>query len=256
MLRGITHAHSTLSFDGKLALCDLQNLLTEAGYDFCLMSEHIETQDRDSMARMLDQYARLPENDCLMVPGIEIDDLHILLYGIKSAPRFESIEELAAALHADGALVTVSHPLKIRGSLPPVILPWLSAVEIWNTRYDGRQNPRARNLELFEELREAIPNLVPLVGVDFHSSTDLSGVAIEVPAAKDARAILKSIAGNCHVLLNGHRVLQWERRGALAILEAAARTWLFDGAVALNKKLKSRRIAVPASVRRSLKKLF
>ncbi len=256
MLRGITHAHSTFSFDGKLSVGDLQKLLTESGYEFCLMSEHIETLDRESIDRMLNEYARLPTDRCLMVPGIEIDDLHILLYGIKSAPLYEKLEDLAATLWANGAMVAISHPIKLLRGVPPVILPWLSAVEIWNTRYDGRHNPRFRSVQLFEELRKGNPSLVPLVGVDFHSTSDLSGVAIEVPSAKDADEILKSIAGNHHVLFHGSRILQIERQGLFAELKARLHTGLFDTAVNLNKQLKSHSVVIPPSVRRLFKKVF
>ena len=82
LLRGITHAHSRYSFDGKLELGQLHDLLSQRGYDFVFMSEHIEELTPDSMARFVSECATLSVKGCVMVPGIEIDALHILIYGI------------------------------------------------------------------------------------------------------------------------------------------------------------------------------
>src|ERR1017187_5290866 len=136
MLQGIAHAHSTHSFDGHLSLRELQSLLTDAKIDFCLMSEHVESLDYEKIVAMLAGYAALPSGGCLMIPGIEIDDLHILIYGVTAIQPYGSIEELAAQMFHRGSLIFVSHPVKVKGTVPAVILPWLTGVEIWNTRYD------------------------------------------------------------------------------------------------------------------------
>jgi hypothetical protein len=163
MLQGIAHAHSTHSFDGRLGLRELQTLLSEAKIDFCLMSEHVESLDYEKIGAMLADYAALPRGGCLMIPGIEIDDLHILIYGVTAIEPYASIEELAAQMFHRGSLIFVSHPVKIKGKLPEVILPWLSGVEIWNTRYDGRSAPRPGNLKLWANLQRERGPLQPLV---------------------------------------------------------------------------------------------
>jgi len=170
MLVGPTHSHSTISFDGKVELDALQQFYSERGNDFCLMSEHIEGLNTDAIEQMLARYRALPERRCLMIPGIEIDDLHILIYGVERAHPFQSYEDLAAKYYEDGAFIVVSHPAKIHGPLPDVIHPWIRGVEVWNSRHDGRHNPRDKSVELWRELHRADPRVVPLGAMDFHST--------------------------------------------------------------------------------------
>ena len=45
--RGITHAHSTYSFDGTMSLQEIRTLCLKAGYTFALMTEHVEGMSND-----------------------------------------------------------------------------------------------------------------------------------------------------------------------------------------------------------------
>jgi hypothetical protein len=255
MLRGIAHAHSTYSFDGKLQLTDLQRLLTNAQVDFCLMSEHVEGLSYDVIVRMLGEYADMSSRGCLMIPGIEIDDLHILLYGTRVVRPFASVEELAAQMFNGGALVFVSHPVKLRGQLPDLVRPWLTGVEIWNTRYDGRRNPRPGNLALWRKLEHDIGPLQPVIGVDLHSASDLSHVRIEIDCEKKPEAILKSISAGRHRLSVREGKLL-DLSGSTVDTETSIWTNLFDSAVAANKHLKKTHLPIPRSLRRIVKKIL
>jgi hypothetical protein len=250
MLSGITHAHSTYSFDGSLALSDLQCFLTDSRVDFCLMSEHVESLDYETIKRMLTDYAALPTTGCLMIPGIEIDDLHILIYGVTAIRPYMGIEDLAAQMFQDGALVFVSHPVKVKGTVPAVILPWLTGVEIWNTRYDGRGAPRPWNLKLWAELQREHGPLQPLAGVDFHKPSDLSHVRVEVDCGKDPGAILKSIAAGNYSLSSSGKKLDPQR----LVGAPSFATFVFDLAVAINRKLNKLPFRIPRSLKRAVKK--
>jgi hypothetical protein len=251
MLRGITHAHSTHSFDGRLGLSELQSFLTEAKIDFCLTSEHVESLDYEKIVAMLADYAALPASGCLMIPGIEIDDLHILIYGVTAIEPYDGIEELAAQMFHRGSLIVVSHPVKVKGTVPEVILPWLCGVEIWNTRYDGRRAPRPWNLELWAELQRERGPLQPLVGVDFHKKSDLSDVRVEVDCEKERGAILATIASGRHRLSNGGKMLDPAR----LVGAPSFGTSLFDFAVSANRKLKKLPIPMPHALKRIVKKI-
>jgi hypothetical protein len=251
MLHGISHAHSTYSFDGRLGLRELQSLLTDAKIDFCLMSEHVESLDYPKIVAMLADYVTLPPDGCLMIPGIEIDDLHILIYGVAAVEPYGSIEELAAQMFHRGSLVFVSHPVKVKGKLPEAILPWLTGVEIWNTRYDGRSAPRPWNLKLWAELGRERGLLQPLVGVDFHRTSDLSQVRVDVDCEKESGAILEAIRSGRHRLSNGGKALAPARLvGAPSI-----GTFVFDFAVAVNRRLKKLPFRMPRVLQRAVKKI-
>jgi len=252
MLRGIAHAHSTFSFDGKLELRTLQNLLTEAQIDFCLMSEHIETLDYEKISHMLAAYRALARDGCMMIPGIEIDDLHILIYGITAVKPYEEISDLARQMFDGGALIFVSHPIKVKKPLPPVILPWLTGVEIWNTRYDGRRVPRARNLQLWKQLTRECGTLQPLTGVDFHRASDLSGIRIEVDCPKEPRAVLDAIAAGRHSLTLDGRKIEIDSPP----FTAAVWTGIFDLMVSANKRLRKSPVRIPGFLRRAGRKVL
>ncbi len=83
ILRGVAHVHSTYSFDGRLPLPDLAGFLAGQGLDFVLMSEHVESLDPGKVRRFVADCSRLSNESFLLIPGIEIDELNALFYGIQ-----------------------------------------------------------------------------------------------------------------------------------------------------------------------------
>lgn len=254
-LRGITHVHSRYSFDGKLELAQLHDLLTEQGIDFALMSEHIEELTAESMAQFVSECAALSAKGCVLVPGIEIDALHILIYGIRTAPpAWSSVTHLAEQFVQQGALIVISHPVKLHGSLPAPVESWAEGVEIWNTRYDGRTCPRLKNLQLFHARRKLNDRTVAIGGVDLHSASDLSAVCLEVFAAEASRdALLGAIRGGNFKIMNGRREVKLSISSG-ARLGLILQTGFFDLAVQFNRKLKGIGIIVPKPLRKAIRK--
>lgn len=254
-LRGITHAHSRYSFDGKMELGDLHELLSTRGYDFALMSEHIEELTADSMARFVSECALLSSKGCVLVPGIEIDDLHILIYGIRAAPTaWNSLTDLTEQFVEQGALIVISHPVKLHEALPALAESWAEGVEVWNTRYDGRTGPRLKSLQLYQARRKLKASTVAIGGVDLHSASDLSELHLEVSAQEaTVDALLDAIRGGHFKIKNGsHEVKLSISRGAK--LSLVLQTGFFDLAVKLNKTLKGIGIIVPKPLRKAIKK--
>ncbi len=254
-LRGITHVHSRYSFDGKLELSHLHDLLSERGYDFALMSEHIEELTADSMARFVAECATLSAKGCVLVPGIEMDALHILIYGIRAAPlAWNSVTDLAEQFVRQGALIVVSHPVKLHGALPASVETWAEGVEIWNTRYDGRTGPRLKNLQLFHERHRLNPRTVPIGGVDLHSASDLSDVYLEVSAAEASRdALIDAVRGGNFKVMNGGREVKLSISSATR-LGLTLQTGFYDLAVQFNRRLKGIGIIVPKPLRKAIRK--
>ena len=91
MLKGIGHVHSTFSFDGKVEIGELHAFFAARGFDFVLMSEHIEHLDLGHMQRIYDACQRVSDHRCVIIPGIEIDELHILIFGIRRPESFTGL---------------------------------------------------------------------------------------------------------------------------------------------------------------------
>jgi hypothetical protein len=258
-LKGISHIHTTFSFDGKVEIEKLHEFFAGHGFDFVLMSEHIETLDLARMQEIYDACERVSTSECVFIPGIEIDDLHILIFGIARPERYDDIESFTQDCHARGSLVVLSHPVKIRKGIPPVVLPLLAGVELWNTRYDGRQAPRPANHDLLRELRKNAPGLVAMCGMDFHNYSDFSPISLELEAAsREPRAILDAIRrGGARICSHGAAIPIYDDSPALAMLAHRVRgriaTVLYDGAVGCYRGLKRLGFRVPRPIRRGVK---
>jgi len=107
-VRGVAHVHSTYSFDGCLNLHDLAGFFQERGIDFVLMSEHVETLDTDKINAFISDCKTCSNEKFLLIPGIEIDALNALFFGVQPVNIWAHIEHLAQQLAAGGALVAVS----------------------------------------------------------------------------------------------------------------------------------------------------
>jgi len=207
-LRGVAHVHSKHSFDGRLPLAGLAAFFQERRLDFVLLSEHVESLDAPKVASLIAECAVLSSPSFLLIPGIEIDALHALFYGVTSIAPWESNEELAAQLAAGGALVAVSHPVKVR-QLPPFTLAHAEAVEVWNSRHDGKTALDLRMVRFWTGLRARLQrNLLPLCGIDFHSTRDFIPLVMEVSASSlSTPEILASLkAGRYRISLAGRTV--------------------------------------------------
>src|ERR1017187_6145167 len=109
-VRGVAHVHSTYSFDGCLNLHELAGFFKERGIDFVLMSEHVETLNPGIIKAYISDCQTCSNEKFLLVPGIEIDALNALFFGVRTVSVWAHMEDLAQQLAVDGALVAVSHP--------------------------------------------------------------------------------------------------------------------------------------------------
>jgi hypothetical protein len=262
MLKGAAHVHTTFSYDGKVEIRKLHALFASRGFDFVLLSEHLEHLDLTRIRQIFDTCAAVSDDRCLLIPGIEIDDLHILIFGIHRPESFTTPLALAEDAFRHRALVIVSHPVKLRRGIPDAVLPMISGVEIWNTRYDGRRAPRPMSLALFRRLqrspeRHAPGPLVPFCGMDLHRESDFSPVSLTVECAgRGAAEIVDAIrAGRVRICHHGRPIPidsttpAWRR--AAYMLRCRAASAFYDTATGLYRRIRS---FVPPALRRSAKR--
>ena len=260
MLKGIGHVHSTFSFDGKVELAEVHAFFAARGFDFVLMSEHVEHLDLARMQHIYDSCLRVSDSRCVLIPGIEIDDLHILIFGIQRPESFDGNLPFTLEAHRGGALIVLSHPVKIRKGIPDAVRPLLAGVEVWNSRYDGRRAPRPASLALFRELQAVSPQLAPFCGVDFHRQSDFSGVSLAVDAASRSPSdIVAALRASRFRICNHGKPIPiyadssaWAR--ALYGVKNRGFSACHDATVAVYRRLKASGIRMPAPLRRAIKR--
>jgi len=229
--RMAAHVHSSWSYDAEWSLTDIASAFRRRRYDVVLMSEH----DRSFDQKRWIEYQRACEaastDDILLVPGIEYEDadnvVHTPVWG-KEVPFLgvgRPTLELLQSARAEGAVAVLAHPWR-RNAISryqPQWAPLLSAVEIWNRKYDGVA-PR-REARSFAD-REGLHAFVSL---DFHTRRQFFPLAMS--ASFDKRPSTASLVeairyGHCSPEFLGLSALSFTRglEGAtLRALEAARR---------------------------------
>jgi hypothetical protein len=259
MLKGVSHVHTTYSFDGKLCPAELHAFFAAKGVQFVLLSEHVESLDMSGINSLIVDCARASTDECCLVPGIEVDDLNLLIFGIRPINPYASVDELIRMFRAQGALLTYAHPIKKR-KVPPWIMEIIEGFEVWNTRHDGKLMPRQRNVDLFRRLLLQNPIVRPLVGLDFHKSSDYAQAFLLVECERPCDVLATIRAGKYTLRANNHIVRVYPARRSASTLATTATgaiyTLLYDFAVLQHRWLFQHGIAVPKNLKRILKKVF
>src|SRR5262245_30401692 len=170
-IRVAAHVHSEWSDDASWTLADIARAFSRRRYDAVLMCEH----DRGFSAEKWDDYrhacAAVSAGGITLIPGIEYQDggncVHTPVWGVDVPFLGESRPtlELLRAARDHNAVAVFAHPWR-RNAIErysPEWAPLLSAVEIWNRKYDGIA-PRRGALEFARH-----EDLGPFVTLDFHT---------------------------------------------------------------------------------------
>ncbi len=262
ILKGVSHIHSTYSFDGQLPLPTLVRYFEEKGFDFVLMSEHVESLNVDSLRSFIADCRRLTTSRLLIVPGVEIEHLNLLVFGIKSVHVYSDMIDLIEQFRSQGTLLILSHPAKLHSGALEVVSDIIEGVEVWNNKYDGKLAPRAKSLKLFERLRDSNPGLVPVCGQDFHGKSDYANVWMEVPTIdRSEEAIIAAIrSGNVRLTAGGQRIPIYNDSSfaarTLYFLKIMLSTVAVDSLFSANLCLRKLGIRAPRCVRTALRKFF
>jgi hypothetical protein len=174
--------HSEWSHDATWRLGDIAEAFADRGYDVVLLSDHCQQFSPDRWTEYRAACAAASTDRVLLVPGVEYNDLdnvvHVPVWG---DVRFYGREvpdtgRLLVEVTGDGGIAVLAHPWRRDAwrRYDPKWTPYLSAIEVWNRKYDGiAPNRNAAALAR----REGLPDFV---AVDFHSSRQFFPLAVRL----------------------------------------------------------------------------
>ena len=185
--RVAAHVHSSWSYDAQWSLPEIARAFRRRGYDVVLMSEH----DRGFDQRRWAEYQRACEDastpGITLIPGIEYEDADGVVHtpvwgdGVPFLGAARPTLDLLRAARAEGAVAVFAHPWRRQAisRYVPEWTPLLTAVEIWNRKYDGIA-PNREGARLAER-----DNLAPFASLDFHTSRQFFPLAMSVDLDKE-----------------------------------------------------------------------
>jgi predicted metal-dependent phosphoesterase TrpH len=230
-VRVAAHVHSKWSYDASWSLEEIARAFCRRRYDAVLLSEH----DRGFTPQRWQDYQRAcleaSTDRIALVPGIEYEDgenvVHIPVWGVDIPFLGEGRPTLDTLRAAEGeqAVAVFAHPWRREAvsRYLPDWAPYLSAVEVWNRRYDGIA-PNRRGTDFAR--RES---LAPFVSLDFHTRRQFFPLAMsmEIEGATSSATLVDAIrTGRCRPEVLGMSALRFTQglEGATAqALEAARR---------------------------------
>jgi predicted ATP-grasp superfamily ATP-dependent carboligase len=178
--RGIVHCHTTFSYDGKLSLSELCNLLRQEGFDFVGLTEHTQGLAAEHYAELVQACRENSDENFVAIPGLEFrcgDGLEIAGIGLPSWLEDKPPAETVAAIRAAGGFAIWVHPFKT-GKREQAFLD-CDAVEIMNGKEDGELAPNLPLLREYARQREAGRKFHAIFGLDFHNLRQHRNVWIE-----------------------------------------------------------------------------
>jgi hypothetical protein len=197
-LRAAAHVHSEWSDDGSWSLERIARTFGRLGHDIVLMSEHSRGFTATKWAEYVDACKQASNDSVLLVPGMEYNDdadvVHIPVWG--DVPFFgpaPPIGHLLQDVSQAGGAAFWAHPWRRDAwrVFEPSWAEHLTAVEVWNRKYDGIA-PSRRALELAER-----QGARPVVALDFHTRRQLFPLTLrlEAGATPTVGTVYEAIAG-------------------------------------------------------------
>jgi predicted metal-dependent phosphoesterase TrpH len=213
-VRAAAHVHSEWSYDAAWSLDAIVRAFSRRRYDVVLMSEHDRGFDDDRWERYQAACRTASTDRLLLIPGIEYEDpdhvVHIPVWGKdvpflgESSPTLDTL--LAARNH--GAVAVFAHPWQ-RDAISRYKPEWgkaLSAVEVWNRKYDGIAPNRAAAAFAQSE------SLLPFASLDFHTRRQFFPLAMKLDLGEEPSigAVVESLRnGRCSPSVAGRSVLRF-----------------------------------------------
>jgi hypothetical protein len=189
-LRVAAHVHSSWSYDGEWSLTDIAAAFSRRRYDAVLMCEHDRSFDQERWEKYRQACRAASNNRITLIPGIEYEDgdhvVHTPVWGaeVPFLGAGRPTLELLGAAQKEGAVAVFAHPWR-RNAIAryqPDWAPLLSAVEIWNRKYDGIA-PNRHLVSL-----AARENLTPFVSLDFHTGRQFFPLALSMTLDEEPSA--------------------------------------------------------------------
>jgi len=256
-IKGVAHVHSSRSFDGSYDYSQLRTLFVGAGLHFACMTEHIENLTQADIDAIRQECHHHSDQDFLFIPGIEMDCFTIYFLGLDSVSvDFKDNLSIYNSLRESSGLCVLSHPIKANYSYPDWILRDCDAVEIMNGKHDGTFYFRPQSERLLGTIRRSRPEVVPIVGMDFHSPEQFSRVHMRL--IREGELTLEFVLGELKAgrvtFRQGDRSL--DQLSAVARGARRARIHAMDLAHAINRRLRHLGVSVPKPVRRAIARVM
>lgn len=177
--RGIVHCHTTYSYDGKLELAELCDLLRREGFDFVALTEHTQGLTAERYRELVDHCRAESDGRFLAIPGIEFrsDGMEIAGIGLPEWIEESEPKATAAAIASAGGFSIWVHPFKDgawSGAFPDC-----DAVELLNGKVNGTLAPDFRLRKAYCEQRRQGRSFHAIFGLDFHNLRQPRQVWIE-----------------------------------------------------------------------------
>jgi predicted metal-dependent phosphoesterase TrpH len=180
--RVAAHVHSSWSYDAEWTLPEIAQAFRRRKYDVVLMSEHDRSFSQDQWVEYQEACEAASTPDITLIPGIEYEDADGVVHtpvwgdGVPFLGAARPTLDLLRAARAEGAVAVFAHPWRREAitRYTPEWIPLLSAVEIWNRKYDGIA-PNRDGAKL-----AARDNLAPFASLDFHTSRQFFPLALSV----------------------------------------------------------------------------
>lgn len=240
-IRGVIHAHSTLSRDGTLSLAELRSFFLAKGLRFLAVSEHAEDMNDAKVRTLIEQCEKNSDDEFCLIPGLEFvcdGDVHIPGLGMKRLLEFTDPVQVINAIRGDGGFTVLAHPVRMKWRLPAEAIRAVNSAEIWNVGYDGKFLPSAEAFRWFKKAKAINPELLAVASLDFHKKAAFCNVAIEVePTRMSADAILACLCAGRYRIRTP--LFDAEPHGAIPGAKAAA-IGLASRQLAGLRKLRSR----------------
>jgi predicted metal-dependent phosphoesterase TrpH len=180
-VRAAAHLHSEWSDDAAWPLEKMVEAFAKRRCDVMLMCEHSRGFTDAKWSRYVEACARASTPDVLVVPGIEYNDsdnvVHVPVWGdVPFLGETPDIDEVLARAEAENGIAVFAHPWRRDAwrRFDPAWAKRLTAVEIWNRKYDGWA-PNREALRYSQEL--GVPGFVSL---DFHTSRQFFPLAMQL----------------------------------------------------------------------------
>jgi predicted metal-dependent phosphoesterase TrpH len=177
IVRGVTHLHSTYSYDGKVPLDQLRALLVERGIQFACVTEHTDKFTKEQAEAFVWECGELSDERFVFVPGFEVPykRAHILMIGATKFVSQHADERTLAEWKQGDVFSVLAHPHRNGFIIDASMDAILDGVEVWNSQYDGKHGPRFRALELRRDRESQKHPTLATAGLDLHRPEHLGG---------------------------------------------------------------------------------
>jgi hypothetical protein len=185
-VRAVAHVHSEWSDDGSWTLRRIVTTFARLGHDVVLMSEHSRGFTAAKWQEYLAACQQASSDQLLVVPGIEYGDeddvVHIPVWGhVPFLGAALPTGKLLPMVSEVGGIAMWAHPWRRDAwrRFEPAWLDHLTAVEVWNRKYDGIAPSRAALALVRREGMRAT------VALDFHTRRQLFPLTLRLDVNDD-----------------------------------------------------------------------